>query len=203
MLTTASLSFHHRFEPGTGRPLLMLHGTGGNENDLVPLGRALAPKAPLLSPRGKVLENGIPRFFRRIAEGVFDEEDLRRRAAELADFVVEARSAYGLGEPLAVGFSNGANIAAALLMLRPEVLSGAVLLRPMVPLREPPTVVLAGRPVLIVSGAHDPIVPPDNAARLAAFLAGAGAAVRHETLPTGHGLSPADVTLTRSWLERL
>ena len=167
------LSFIHRFEPATiadAPPLLLLHGTGGDENDLLPLGRAVSPGSALLSPRGKVLENGMPRFFRRLAEGVFDEADLRRRADELADFIAEARAAYGLAAPIALGFSNGANIAAALLLLRPDALAGAVLMRAMVPLAEPPKPDLAGKPVLILSGAADPIVPPENAARLAAQL---------------------------------
>ena len=200
---TPALSFVHRFEPGRGQapPLLLLHGTGGDESDLLPLGRLVAPGAALLAPRGKVLENGMPRFFRRLAEGVFDEADVRRRAVELADFVEEARQAYGLAAPVALGFSNGANIAAAVLLLRPEALAGAALLRAMVPLRTPPEAELAGKPVLILSGAMDPIVPADDAARLASMLAQAGAAVSHRTLPAGHGLSQADVTLTRDWLE--
>src|ERR1700742_1919045 len=117
------LSFVHRFVPATlphRPPLLLLHGTGGNEDDLVPLGRAVAPGSALLSPRGPVLENGMPRFFRRLAEGVFDEADVRRRAQDLADFVAAARVAYGLAAPVALGFSNGANIAAATLLLHPE-----------------------------------------------------------------------------------
>ena len=119
---SAGLSFVHRYEPAAQPerpPLLLLHGTGGDEHDLIPLGRMLAPGAALLSPRGKVLEGGMPRFFRRLAEGVFDEEDVRKRAHDLADFVETARAAYGLPAPVAVGFSNGANIAAALLLLRP------------------------------------------------------------------------------------
>jgi phospholipase/carboxylesterase len=206
MTTTTDLSFIHRFEPATepGRPpLLLLHGTGGDETDLLPLGRMIAPGSALLSPRGQVLENGAPRFFRRLREGVFDEADVVRRAHELADFVTEARAAYGLAALVAVGFSNGANIAAAVLQLRPEALAGAALLRAMVPLAEPPPVDLTGKPVLILSGAMDPIVPADNAARLAAILMQAGAAVMHQTLPTGHGLSQADVTLTKTWIDQL
>ena len=193
--------FIHRFEPGTAeaRPLLLLHGTGGDENDLVPLGRAVAPGAALLSPRGRVLEHGMPRFFRRLAEGVFDEDDVRRRAVELADFVADARARYGLAAPVALGYSNGANIAAAVLLLRPQALSGALLLRAMVPLHEAPRADLAGKPVLIVSGAQDPIAPPDNAARLADVLRQSGAAVEHRVLRAGHPLSNADVALARDW----
>lgn len=199
----AELSFAHRFEPATepGRPpLLLLHGTGGDENDLVSLGRTIAPGSALLSPRGKVLENGMPRFFRRLAEGVFDEEDVRFRANELADFVAEARQAYGLEAPIAVGFSNGANIAAAMLLLRPEALAGAALLRAMVPLKNTPQADLTGKRVLMVSGALDPIIPAENAARLASSLSGLGAEVQHETLPTGHGLSQTDLNLLVKWL---
>jgi phospholipase/carboxylesterase len=201
-----TLSFIHRFEAASapGRPpLLLLHGTGGDETDLLPLGRMIAPGAALLSPRGKVLERGMPRFFRRLAEGVFDEADVRARALELADFVGEGLEAYGLEAPIAVGFSNGANIAAALLWLRPETLAGAVLIRAMVPLSTPPEADLAAKPVLIISGAMDPIVPADNAARLAQQLTAAGASVTHEVLPAGHALSQADVTLAREWLTRI
>ena len=197
------LSFLHRYEPAAqpGRPpLLLLHGTGGDENDLIPLGRMAAPGSALLSPRGKVLEGGAPRFFRRLAEGVFDEADVRLRANELADFIAEARKAYGLEAPVAVGFSNGANIAAAMLLLRPEALAGAALLRAMVPLREPPRADLSGKRVLMISGAMDPIIPAENSARLAASLASSGAEVRHETLATGHGLSQTDLSLLLKWL---
>jgi phospholipase/carboxylesterase len=196
-------SFVHHFEPASqpdAPPLLLLHGTGGDENDLVPLGRMVAPASALLSPRGQVLENGMPRFFRRLAEGVFDEEDVRRRAHQLADFVVQARRTYGIAAPIALGYSNGANIAAAILLLRPEVLAGAVLLRATVPLDQPAAGTLAGKRVLVLSGARDPIAAPANAARLAALLERAGAAVEHRTLPTGHELSQADVTLARGWL---
>ena len=198
-----TLSFIHRYIPATapGRPpLLLLHGTGGDETNLLPLGQAIAPGSARLSPRGKVLESGMPRFFRRLAEGVFDEEDVKVRARELADFVAEARTAYRLEAPVAVGFSNGANIAAAVLLLRPEALAGAVLLRAMVPLSAPPPADLTGRRVLILSGSADPMVTAENASRLAAMLQSAGATVRHETLPVGHGLSQADVRVSSEWL---
>jgi phospholipase/carboxylesterase len=206
MTTATTLSFTHRYEPASapGRPpLLLLHGTGGDEDDLLPLGRAVAPGSALLSPRGKVLEHGMPRFFRRLAEGVFDEADVVRQANALADFVTEARDAYGLEAPVAVGFSNGANIAAAVLLLRPEALAGAVLIRAMVPLAKPPVADLSGKPVLILSGSSDPIIPAENAGRLARQLAEAGAVVKHETLPTGHGLTQADVTLAGRFLAGL
>jgi phospholipase/carboxylesterase len=203
MITDANVNLVHRFEAGRidRPPVLLLHGTGGDESDLLPLGRTVAPGSALLSPRGAVLENGMPRFFRRLAEGVFDEEDLRRRAQDLATFVAAARERYGLPAPLALGFSNGANIAAAMMLLHPEVLAGAVLLRPMVPLAEPPVADLAGRPVLILSGAADPIVPAENAKRLRDQLAEAGATVEHRLLPAGHGLLQADVDLARDWIE--
>lgn len=200
----AELSHVHRFvaaSDAAAAPLLLLHGTGGDESDLLPLGQALAPGAALLSPRGRVLENGMPRFFRRLAEGVFDEDDLRRRAGELAQFVAEGQQAYGLAAPVAVGFSNGANIAAAVLLLRPDALSGAVLIRAMVPLAEPPVADLAGKPVLILSGAMDPIVPRDNAERLARMLGDAGAAVEHRILPAGHALTQSDLSIAKAWLE--
>ncbi|MBR0848572.1 alpha/beta hydrolase [Bradyrhizobium diazoefficiens] len=196
-------SFIHRFEPATSAaspPLLLLHGTGGDENDLLGLGKMISPGSALLSPRGRVLEHGMPRFFRRLAEGVFDEEDVRRRAHELGDFVSEARQRYGIAAPVAVGFSNGANIAAALLLLQPEVLAGAILLRAMVPLADAPKANLAAKPILLLSGQADPIVPASNSARLAALLSEAGARVEHKVLPAGHQLSQADVTLARTWI---
>jgi phospholipase/carboxylesterase len=205
-IDTAPTSFIHRHEPasGPGRPpLLLLHGTGGDETDLLDLGRALAPGAALLSPRGRVLEGGMPRFFRRLAEGVFDEADVVRRAGELAGFVAEARTAYDLAAPVAVGFSNGANIAAATLMLHPGTLAGAVLLRAMPPLAEPPGAGLAGVPVLLLSGSADPIVPADAADRLAGQLAAAGARVERATLPAGHGLTRLDLDRARAWLSGL
>jgi phospholipase/carboxylesterase len=144
----------------------------------------------------------MPRFFQRLAEGIFDEQDVIKRAHELADFIVEAGKAYKLSKPIAVGFSNGANIAGAMLLLRPEVLTGAVLLRAMVPLAKPPQANLAQKPVLIISGASDPIIPASNAALLATMLKNTHADVQHETLPTGHNLTQNDVTLASKWLNR-
>ena len=163
--------FIYRFEPGAGErapPLLLLHGTGGDENDLLELGKMVSPESALLSPRGRVLENGMPRFFRRLAEGLFDEDDVRLRAFELADFVEDVRLRHGISRPIALGYSNGANIAAAVMLLRPATLAGAALLRGMVPLSDPPHPDLSGVPVLIASGKVDPIVPASNSARLAA-----------------------------------
>lgn len=203
-MTAAEYTFVHRFEAGDDParpPLLLLHGTGGSEDDLIPFARVVAPGAALLSPRGQVLEGDMARFFRRLAEGVFDHEDVRRRAHELADFVEAARREYRLEPPVALGYSNGANIAAALLYLRPEVLAGAVLLRAMVPLEEAPVQALADKPVLLLSGESDPIIDPDNATRLAQALQQAGAPVRHEVLAARHGLTGTDYTIVRNWLD--
>jgi phospholipase/carboxylesterase len=203
--TKADTGFIHVFEQGgdpARRPLLLLHGTGGDERDLLGLGRTVAPGASLISPRGKVLEGAAPRFFRRLAEGVFDEDDLRRRTDELADFVLEARKRYGLAAPIALGFSNGANIAAAVLLQRPDVLAGAALLRAMVPFAQPPRADIEGKPVLVLSGALDPIVPASNAERLVRQLGENGAAVEHRVLPAGHGLGQGDLGLLRDWFER-
>ena len=199
------LAYIHRFEPGadpTLPPVLLLHGTGGDETDLVPLGREMAPGATLLSPRGNVLEGDRPRFFRRFREGLFDEDDVRRRAGELASFVAEARRAYRLGQPLALGYSNGANIAAAVLLLHPKTLAGAILLRAMTPLTDLPSPDLSGVPVLILSGLNDPIAPRSSAERLATALAAAGARVERDDLPAGHGLTHADVTRSKAFYTR-
>jgi phospholipase/carboxylesterase len=201
----AELSFIHRFEPARDRaapPLLLLHGTGGDESDLLEVGRIVSPVSALLSPRGRVLEHGMPRFFRRLAEGVFDEDDVRRRAEELADFVEAARVRYGITKPIALGYSNGANIAAAVMLLRPATLAGGVLLRPMVPLQHPLLPDLAGMPVLVASGARDPIAGVAEGSRLAATLSDAGARVDRQITPSGHELSQADVTLARDWLAK-
>lgn len=197
-------SFQHVYLPGnSGRTLLLLHGTGGSENDLVPLGRSLDPEAALLSPLGKIRENGMPRFFRRLAEGVFDEEDLVNRTHELADFVEESIAERGIDRSklIAVGYSNGANIAASLLLLRPEILAGAALLRAMVPLVPEVLPDLTGVPVLLSSGHQDPIVPAEDTRRLAALLRNAGADVALRLENAGHGLTSLTVETARNWLE--
>lgn len=196
-------TFHHVFVSGkSGRTLLLLHGTGGNEHDLLSLGRNLDQEASLLSPRGKVLENGLPRFFRRLAEGVFDEEDLIYRSNELADFVNEAATSYSLDSQrmYAVGYSNGANVAASMLLLRPGVLAGAALLRAMVPLVPEVLPKLNGISVLLLSGRHDPLVPEENARELAALLTNAGASVSLHFENAGHQLTEQTVEATRRWL---
>lgn len=202
----SELNFIHRFVPApegsTGRTLLLLHGTGGNEDDMLPLGRQLDPTAALLSPHGNVLENGMPRFFRRLAEGIFDEEDVIRRAHELAEFVgaAGARYEFDLKQVTAVGYSNGANIAAAILLLRPEVLSAAILFRAMVPLMPAALPNLDQLRVLLLSGEQDPIVPKENASRLASMLREAGADVSVRFEPVGHALVRGDIKAAKEWL---
>jgi predicted esterase len=198
--------FIHEFVPGTSnRTLLLLHGTGGNERDLIPLGRELDPRVALLSPRGKVLENGMPRFFRRLAEGVFDLEDLKKRTNELADFVATAAQHYGFPRDnvVAVGYSNGANIAASMLLLRPEILSAAILFRAMVPLVPDTRPDLSSVRVWIGAGSYDPIVPTSDTKRLAELLRSAGADVTMRHFQAGHELTAADVEGAREWLMAL
>lgn len=195
--------FHHRAVPGEARlALLLLHGTGGDEDDLLPLGPYLSPGAALLSPRGRVLENGAPRFFRRIAEGVFDEEDLKHRTDELARFVHAARERYGLADrPLvAVGFSNGANIAGSLLLMKPDALDGAILLRGMTPFTPEKPPALAGKRVFLGAGRNDPLVPPYESESWAERLRGAGADVTLHWTNTGHALAQEDIDAAREWL---
>lgn len=199
------LSYTHRYEPGTiagAPPLLLLHGTGGNENDLIPLGRQLAPGSALLSPRGDVSEHGMPRFFRRFAEGVFDLDDVAKRTLALAGFATAAAKQYGFDPAAlqALGYSNGANIAASLLLLRPDSLAGAVLLRPMVVLQPEKLPDLRGKRILILSGRHDPIVPVDHPTRLAAQFRATGANVMLEWLDAGHHLTDADLALAARFL---
>jgi predicted esterase len=195
--------FIHDFVPGSSsRTLLLLHGTGGNERDLIPLGRELDPNAALLSPRGKVLENGMSRFFRRLAEGVFDLEDLKYRTNELADFVTSAAQHYGFAadKVVAAGYSNGANIAASLLLLRPEILSAAILFRAMVPLIPERQPNLSRVRVWIGAGTNDPIIPTSETKRLAELLRSAGADVTMRHFPAGHALTSQDLEAARDWL---
>ena len=209
-MSAENLGFIHRFAPAADEEdsapvLLMLHGTGGSENDLLPLGAELWPGAALLSPRGKVLENGMPRFFRRLAEGVFDLEDLQLRTHELADFLAAARAFYGLGERkiIAVGYSNGANIAASTLLLRPGVLAGAILLRAMVPLEPGAAPDLSAIPVFMASGRYDPIVPPGDVERLTVLLRQAGADVTLRWQNTGHRLENEEIAAAQQWLAQV
>lgn len=201
---SSDLGFIHSFVPAEepGAPaLLLLHGTGGNEDDLLPLGRMLNGQAALLSPRGKVLEHGMPRFFRRLAEGIFDHEDLVNRTHELAQFTEEAVDEYSLhpSRLYAVGFSNGANIAASLLLLHPGLLAGAVLLRAMVPFEPETPPDLSGTLVYLAAGRTDQIVPPENTERLAELLQEAGAEVTLDWQSGGHGIGQAEVEGARSW----
>jgi predicted esterase len=202
-VTPSDLGFVHRFLPGSPSSpvLLLLHGTGGDESDMLQLGDTLLPGAARLSPRGKVLENGMPRFFRRLAEGVFDLDDLRARTDELADFVAAADQVYALNgrKPIAVGFSNGANIAASILLLRPGTLGGALLVRPMVPLVPDTLPDLGGLPVQIHAGQVDPLVPPPQSEALAKLLTDAGADVKLRWIAGGHALTREDVDAGKEW----
>jgi predicted esterase len=184
---------------------LLLHGTGGNERDLISLGHELDPNAALLSPRGKVLENGMPRFFRRLAEGVFDLNDLKYRTNELADFLAAAVQHYGFASNnlVAVGYSNGANIAASILLLRPQVLSAAVLFRAMVPLIPDKLPDLSSVHCWIGAGDEDPIVPASETKRLAELLRRASADVTVRFAKAGHGLTNDDLEAARHWLGEL
>ena len=209
----SALGFVHRFLPSEsgGVPsaptLALLHGTGGNENQMLGFGREMAGGGwNLLSPRGKVLEGGhSPRFFRRLAEGVFDEPDVIRRAHELADFVANAASCYGFDERqvFALGYSNGANIAAATLLLRPNAFAGAALLRPMVPLVPASLPDLSNTPVLVCAGKHDPIAPTENVARLVALLQRCGAPVQQSWSSGGHELADLDAQAVSRWLSEI
>lgn len=197
--------FTHQFVPaeGTSRTtLVLLHGTGGDEHDLLPLGRALDPAAALLSPRGRVVEGSMPRFFRRFAEGRFDLDDVRVRAAELTAWLDEAAAAYGLARDrmVAVGYSNGANIAHATMLLHPESFAGAALLHAQFVLAPSPLPSLAGRAVFLAAGEADPIVPLAEAQRLAETLAAAGATVTPFWSSGGHALTREDVAQATQWL---
>jgi phospholipase/carboxylesterase len=195
--------FVHRFFPGeSGATLLLLHGTGGDENDLVPLGRELAPDAALLSPRGKVSEYGAARFFRRLAEGVFDQEDLVFRTHELAGFIEDAAEEYGfdLSRLVAAGYSNGANIAASLMLLHPGLLRAAVLFRAMVPFEPDVVPDLSGMPVFLAAGRGDRMIAPENTQRLAEILREAAADLDLRWRNTGHALTYEEVAEAKEWL---
>ena len=196
--------FIHQFTPGRapGAPtILALHGTGGDENDLVPLARMIDADAAVLSPRGRVLENGMPRFFRRLAEGVFDQDDLRKRTQELATFVEEAAAHYRFdpARVLALGYSNGANIAASVLLARPDVLAGGMLLRPMVPFEPERPPDLAGKRILISAGRMDQMIPQALTERLIALFEESGATVTAWWHPTGHNLTHGEPARVREW----
>jgi predicted esterase len=202
---TTNLGFIHRFipaaEPDNPVTLLLLHGTGGNEQDLVSLGQALLPGAAILSPRGKVLERGMPRFFRRFAEGVFDVKDLKFRTHELAQFIEAAKQAYGFGgKIIAAGYSNGANIAASLMLLYPRMLAGAVLFRVMVPFVPEVAPDLTGAQALLAAGRQDPIVPQTDTLKLAEMLKAAGAAVSLHWHDGGHELGQDDIAAAQRWI---
>lgn len=204
-MAAQALSYQHVFLPGTdpsAAPLLLLHGTGGNERDLIPLAQKLSPGSALLSPRGDVNEHGQLRFFRRFAEGVFDLEDVEKRTHNLAALINEAARHYAFDTQrlIAMGYSNGANIAATLLLLHPASLGGAVLLRPMIVLDRPgASGSLNGKRILISSGSNDPIVPNDHPSRLAANFKSAGAEVELLMHESGHGLSAADITVAKNF----
>ncbi len=189
----ATLGRPHVWQPATGKgtaPLLLLHGTGDDEHGLLPLAETLAPGSAVLSPRGMVLEGGAPRFFRRLAVGVFDEDDLRARADELASFVTAATSEHALepGSLVAVGFSNGANIASALMLTHPGLLAGAVLIGAVPPFADPPQADLAGRRVLVSNGERDPYALPEQTQSLVEQLSERGADVTLASHPGGHQL---------------
>jgi phospholipase/carboxylesterase len=201
--------FAHNFLPGerdgSGVTLLLLHGTGGTEDDLIPLGQQLLPDAAILSPRGKVSEHGAPRFFRRLAEGVFDHEDLLFRTHELADFVNKAADHYGIERTklVAVGYSNGANIAASLMLLHPGLLRAAVLFRAMVPFEPEEVPDLSGVPVFLAAGRRDTMIPPDNTERLAEILRQADADLDLRWKNTGHPLTYEELEEAKEWLSRV
>lgn len=213
-MTTAddgrTLARPHVWRSGSsGPPLLLLHGTGDDEHGLVGLGEHLAPGAPLLSPRGMVLEGTMARHFRRLREGVFDEADLRERADELAGFVAAATREYDVapGSLVAVGFSNGANMAAALLLTHPGLLAGALLVASVPPFTEPAASAdpeaLAGRPVLISNGLYDPMAPPELTDRLMAQLTVRGADVTVLAHDGGHQLAPEHIPAMQDFLREL
>jgi phospholipase/carboxylesterase len=208
--SSSELGFIHQFIPASTRPdqvtLLLLHGTGGNEQDLIPLGQELYPRAAILSPRGKVLESGMPRFFRRLAEGVFDIEDLKYRTHELADFARKASKVYkfDLQYIISIGYSNGANVASSLLLIHPEIITSAVLFRAMVPFIPEKVPNLTGKNIFIGAGQYDPIVPRKQTETLFDFFEKAGAnVVLHFEENSGHELGYDEISAAKDWLANI
>jgi phospholipase/carboxylesterase len=203
---TDDIGFIHRFLPAednaSTETLVVLHGTGGDENDLIGIGQTIAPGATILSPRGNVLENGAPRFFKRLAEGVFDPKEVRSRAEELASFIRAAISKYSLNPEriFAMGYSNGANIASTVMLIDPELLRGAILFRPMLVLETDGRSDLSGRGVFISAGERDPIVPVKSVERLVELFEAAHADVTLEWQQAGHSLLPSEVRAATDWL---
>ena len=203
------LDFIHRFISANSKAkkssltLLLLHGTGGTEDDLIPLGNELTPDASILSVRGKVLENGMPRFFRRLEEGVFDLEDLKMRTDELADFILKSSSIYDfdLKRLIAVGYSNGANIGASVLLRRPEVLAGAILFRAMVPFIPDVLPDLSKKSIILLEGMRDPIVSKQEAESLLKIFNKAHSNVTIKWQGSGHNLTKEDIDSAKEWLE--
>ena len=198
----SELAYEHREGAAEGPILLLLHGTGGDPRDLLPISHLLLPEAPTLAPRGPEREFGATRWFRRLAEGVFDEDDIRLRADQLAGFVLDARRHHQLGDRpiVAVGFSNGANIAAATLQLRPDALREAALFSAMAPFADPPRRDLDGTDAFISNGDHDPMAPRAAADHLVAQLRDAGAEVEEHRHPGGHTVTYEGVVQARDWL---
>jgi phospholipase/carboxylesterase len=202
------LDFVHRFISDNSKAqksnhtLLVLHGTRGTEDDLIPLGNELATDASILSVRGKVLENGMPRFFRRLEEGVFDLEDLKMRTDELADFILKSSSVYefDLKRLVAVGYSNGANIGASLLLKRPEVLAGAILFRAMVPFVPDVLPDLSKKSVILLEGMRDPIVSKQEVESLLKIFTDAHCNVTLKWQDSGHNLPEEDIVSAKKWL---
>jgi predicted esterase len=204
-MTEKDLGFVHRFlrakESASGETLIVLHGTGGDENDLIGIGQAVAPGAAILSPRGNVLENGAPRFFKRLAEGVFDPKEVRSRAEELARFIRAAISTYGLDSSRvhALGYSNGANIASTVMFIEPGLLQSAVLFRPMLVFEPDKPNDLSGSSVFISAGRMDPIVPASSVERLAELFEASHAEVTLKWQLVGHNLVPSEVREAADW----
>ena len=182
--------------------LVLLHGTGGNEEDLIFLGKKIEPNASILSPRGKVLENGLPRFFRRLSEGIFDLEDLRIRSHELADFIQKCSLHYkfDLENTIAIGFSNGANISVSMLFLRPEVLQGTILFRAMVPFIPDPLPNLSSKKILLSAGLEDPIVSRNETENLFRLFQKTNAIITLKWQPSSHNLIQEDILVAKPWI---